>query len=408
MTAVEHPISVLHFTNSTARGGVEEHILQLLSGLDPQRFVQRWVCSPETAALVRPDVPDGVELIPLHFRKPAQWRGAFSLARILKSARVDILHSHLFYSSLFASPVGRLRRVPVIVETPHVRESWRTGSFKSHFLVDRVAGWCVDRYIGVSHANAEYLRSEKGLPAKKIFVIQNGCDLERFARPAAAPAWREELGFGAGDPVLLVVARLAPQKGHANLIQALPAIRTRFPNVRLVCAGDGELRSELETLVEHLGLAGTVRFVGHQGNVAEWFAGSDITVLPSLYEGLPLVAIESLAAGCPVVATAVDGTPEVVVHGKTGFCVPAGDANALASAICDLLVSPELRRQFGRDGAVWARERFSKERQLEETQNLYQYLWDRSRRNPTGRRTVSEGPSYSEPAGLGKPASRIV
>lgn len=400
-----NPISILHFTNSVARGGVEEHILQILSGLDPRRFVQNWACSPETARLVRADVPQGVELIPIRFRKPSHAGGGLSLAKIFKAKRVDILHSHLFYSSLFASPIGKLCRVPVIIETPHVRESWRTSSLKSGFLVDRMAGWCVDRYIAVSQANADYLIQEKQLPARKIAVIRNGCDLNRFETAPAKPEWRESLGFGSSDPVLLVVARLAPQKGHANLIAGLPAIRQRFPNVRLVCVGDGELRQELETLVERLSLADAVRFVGHQSNVGEWFAGADVTVLPSLYEGLPLVAIESLAAGCPVVATAVDGTPEVVLHGKTGFCVPAGNTEALVAAICDLLAHPELRAEFSRAGQSWVREAFTKERQLRETEELYCSLWEQSL---AGRNGLSRLSPYSDPAEAGKTASRIV
>jgi glycosyltransferase involved in cell wall biosynthesis len=131
-----------------------------------------------------------------------------------------------------------------------------------------------------------------------------------------------------------------------------------------------------------------VRFVGFQSNVADWFALGDLTVLPSFYEGLPLVAIESLAAGRPVVATAVDGTPEVVVHGFTGLTVPPGDSCRLAEAICILLRSPEMRHNFGRQGRQWVETHFKQEKQVRETQGFYIWAREHSRQ----RRALAKDP----------------
>ncbi len=119
-----------------------------------------------------------------------------------------------------------------------------------------------------------------------------------------------------------------------------------------------------------------MRFTGYQSNVADWLALADMTVLPSFYEGLPLVAIESLAAGRPVVATAVDGTPEIVLDGKTGILVPPGDQARLAEAICRLLRQPELRLRLGRAGRRWVLERFSQEQQIQGTHQLYLSLFE--------------------------------
>lgn len=366
------PLSVLYFSNSLVRGGAEEHVLTLLRGLDRARFRPHLVCAPEVEAALRPDLPPDVEVTALHLRRPGQVGAALSLARLLRARRVDVLHSHLFYASLFASPVGRLCRVPVIVETPHVREHWRRGALKGRFIVDRLAGRCVDRYIAVSEANARYLIEEKGLPASKVAVIRNGCDLGRFdsaRRPS--PGLRERLGFGAADPILLVLGRLEPQKGHRVLLDALPAVRREFPHIRLVCAGEGALRGELEAQSRTLGLGEAVRFVGYQADVGDWLALADLTVLPSFYEGLPLAAIESLAAARPVVASAVDGTPEVVVDGRTGLTVPPGEPAALARALCRLLADPDERGRLGRDGRVWVTEHFDQRQQVDRTQDLY-------------------------------------
>ncbi len=366
------PISVMYFSNTRVRGGAEEHILTLIRGLERKQFRLHLVCSPEVAEAVRADVPTDVELLPLSYPAPSHGAGATQLGRWIRARRIQVLHSHLFISSLCASPVGWMCRVPLIVETPHVRELWRRGWKANNFTIDRMAGRFVDRYIAVSYANARYLVEEKGLPEKKVRVIQNGSDLSRF-NPAhvAPPGMREELGFAPGDPVMLVAARLEPQKGHAVLLNAMPEVLREFPNARLVCVGDGVLRQELEQQSQQRGLQSNVRFPGFQSNVTDWLAFCDFTVLPSFYEGLPLVAVESLAAGRTMVATAVDGTPEVVVNGRTGITVPAGDPAALAAAICTMLRSPTLRQRMAEQGRAYVLERFSQERQVRETAEFY-------------------------------------
>jgi glycosyltransferase involved in cell wall biosynthesis len=150
--------------------------------------------------------------------------------------------------------------------------------------------------------------------------------------------------------------------------------------------GTGSLRAELERQADHLGLKSAVRFVGYQPDVRDWLALADLSVLPSFYEGLPLAAVESLAMEKPVVATAVDGTPEVVLDGKSGFVVPPGDPARLAEAICRLLGDPELRQRMGRVGRQWTLECLSQERLLQETTAFYLRAWEHCRRAPAGNR----------------------
>ena len=368
----EGPIPVMQFCNTSVRGGAEEHILTLLRGLGRKDFRLYLVCSPEVADALRLDLPPDVELLPLFYPSPSHVAAAARLGRWIRERHIQILHSHLFTSSLCSSPVGWMCRVPFIVETPHVRESWRRGWKADNFTVDRIAGRFVDRYIAVSYANARYLIEEKGLPEVKVRVIQNGTDLGRF-NPAhvSPPGLRAELGIGAVDPVVLVTARLEPQKGHSVLLNAMPEVLREFPNARLLCLGDGVLREELERQSQQLGLQENVRFLGFRSNVTDWLALCDFTVLPSFYEGLPLVAVESLAAGRAMVATAVDGTPEVIVNGRTGITVPPGDPVALAAAICSMLRSPVLRQRMAEQGRAYVLERFSQERQVRETAEFY-------------------------------------
>jgi glycosyltransferase involved in cell wall biosynthesis len=384
-TMISKPISVLFFANSEVRAGVEEHILSLLHRLDRSHFRLHLAATPELLRLFGSDLPRDIEALPLSLCSPKDLGAAFRLARILRERKIEILHSHLFYASLLASPIAWLCRVPVVIETQHGREAWRHGWLKGHFFIDRLVGRCVDHYIAVSNANAGYLTSEKRLPARKIQVIWNGIDLARFQPTRIAPQGiKKSIGFDEGDPLVLVVGRLEPQKGHRVLLDAFPAVSREFPRARLVCIGDGSLRGELQAKARSLGLEGNVRFLGYQSNVPDWVAAADLTVLPSFYEGLPLTAIECLASGKPMVATSVDGTPEVVVNEKTGLTVPPGDAELLAAALRRLLREPELRRQLGAAGRLWVEEQFTIQKQVFKTQELYLRARAESRRRRHG------------------------
>ncbi|HEV2299107.1 MAG TPA: glycosyltransferase family 4 protein [Candidatus Acidoferrales bacterium] len=372
------PISILMFCNTTVRAGVEEHILELLRGLDRRQFRLHLACPKVLLEQYGNDIPKDVHVSPILLDHLSDIRGEIRLARTLRHQKIDILHCHMFRASLFASPIGRLCRVPVIIETTHVRETWRKGWLKSKFIVDRAVGNLIDHYIAVSEANARYLIEQKRIPARKVSVIQNGCSMERVDPSRARPEGiRESIGFSKNDLVLLVMARLEPQKGHKVLLQALSLLRGEIPKIRLICLGTGALKEELTKIARELNLESIVRFVGFQSNVADWLAAADIGVLPSFYEGLPLTAVETLAAGVPLVATAVDGTPEVVIDGRTGLLVPPGNPHATAAAIGRLIRDPELRSRLALAGRDWVLKRFTIQRQIEETSSMYLSEWQR-------------------------------
>jgi glycosyltransferase involved in cell wall biosynthesis len=370
-------LTVCMVNNATVRAGTEEHMLGLMQRLNRNAFKVCLACPPALLELLGDDLPPDVEVVPVTMLWPSDCRAMASFASFLRDKEIQVVHSHGFRSSVLASPVAYWAGVPAVVETPHIREHWRHG-WKANFAIDRFVGRSVGAYIAVSDANRRYLIQKKRLPAEKIHLIRNGCEIEKFD-PGYPPqlALKRQLGFADSDPVLLLVGRLEPQKGHSVLFAALKDVLRDLPRARLVCVGDGALRPALEAEIQRLELAASVRFVGYQSNVQDWLSFADVCVLPSFFEGLPLVAIECLAAGRAMVATAVDGTPEVVIHEKTGLTVLAGDASGLAAAIVRLLRDPGLRARLGAAGRSRVETHFNLSRQICETESLYCKLWER-------------------------------
>jgi glycosyltransferase involved in cell wall biosynthesis len=366
-------ITVLHFDNSRVRGGVEEHMLTLLKGFNRGRFRPMMAAHPQLIELLRSDLPTDVETIPVVLQGPRDLAGGLRLMRAVKEKSVDIIHSHMFQSSRLASPIGWLAGARVTIETPHVRESWRNGWIKGNYAIDRLMGHFVTAYIAVSSANARYLINEKGLPPKKVVTIRPGTSLDRFHPDKVAPSGlRSSLGIEEDAPIVLVLARLEPQKGHRILLDAWKSVTVAFPRARLICLSDGSLRDELLLQTSTLGISSSVHFIGYQPDVSDWIALAAFTVLPSFYEGLPGAAIESLAGGRAVVATSVDGTTEIVLDGKTGLLVPPGNQVELSAAVCRLLASPALASSLGRSGRLLVEAQFGERRHVTENERVYE------------------------------------
>ncbi len=365
-------LRVLHYLNSPVRGGAEEHALALVTRLGKYGLIPYLAAPSRLLRTMEGELARaGVKSLVVEAGSPFHWREALRLGAALRRERISIVHSHMFAASCFASPVARLAGVPVVVETCHGREAWRQDKWlKGSFWFDRRVGHFVDRYIAVSHASARYLRESKGIPAHKINVIHNGRDLSRFPPPSS-----QSTGLGLRDePVILAVARLDQQKGHRFLIDALGRLVHRWPRLLALFIGDGPLESVLKAQRDATGLGRHLRFLGYRADVEKYLAIADLVVLPSLYEGLPLVAIEALGAARPMVATEVDGTPEIIIDGQTGLLVPPGDSAALAAAIERLLNDAALAASLGANGRSFVERYFDIRMQVERTAALYREL----------------------------------
>jgi glycosyltransferase involved in cell wall biosynthesis len=386
--SAEDRISVLHFTNSMLWGGVEEHICNLLGNISRDLFRAHLVCDPVLFQRFRNAIPDDIDVTPLAFSSPSHLPSAVRFARLLFRERVQIVHSHMFWSSLFASPIAWAGRVPVIVETLHGTEAWRTG-WKASCLVDRATTGFVSKYVAVCQSDAQFLQYKKHILPKKIAIIHNGVDARRFCvQQDARSTIRRSLGFTEADLVVIMVARFHRGKGHAILLNAIRELRPLCPLLKVVCLGEGEDEPELRALTEKYGIADCVHLVGYQRNVPEWLAAADINVLPSFYEGLPLTILEAMASGLPTVATNVGGIPEAIENGVTGLLVPAGNVGALVEALSLLLSDPAKRIQMGHAARERLLRSFVLEQQVVRTEEMYLDLCGASSRQPIETRSA--------------------
>jgi glycosyltransferase involved in cell wall biosynthesis len=238
---------------------------------------------------------------------------------------------------------------------------------RARLLAQRFAYRTAHRVVANSLAAAEQLGRE-GVPDERIVVIPNGIDVDAFATRSAAP---EAVGPVSRSPVITMVANLRPEKGHDVLLRAARHVLQRVPEARLRFVGDGPTRGRLVDLATSLGIGHAVEFLGHREDVPALLLDSAVYAFPSKTEAFPNGLIEGMAAGLPVVASAVGGMLELVDHGHNGLLVPPGDEQALAVAILRLLSDTDTAVRLGRAARATIEERYSFDRMIAAFEQLY-------------------------------------
>lgn len=368
------PRTVLQYVDSDLVGGSERVLLQLLQGLDRARWQPILLHHPAGALadLVEAAKAAGVAVYPV---PPVTDRNfALRLPGLLHAVarfRPAVFHAQLNWplACKFGIVSAALLRVPAILTTVHLYiDDLMTRSVR--FQVGVVSRG-VHRYLAVSGHVRDRLAA-LGLPDPKLRVVRNGVDPATFERPIDYEL-RARLGGGTRRPVVLTVARLAPQKGLEVLLSAA----ARLSEAIFVVAGDGPDRDALAALVDAAGIADRVRLLGPRRDIPDLLAACDVFVLPSIVEGLPLSVLEAMAAARPVVATRVPGTDEAVLDGETGILVPPRDPEALALAIRSLLSDPGRASRLGSAGRARVIAEFSTQRMVAAVAAQYEELLDR-------------------------------
>ena len=356
---------VVHYVDSDSFGGSEEAALHLMASLDHSRWEPVLLHHPDPgiARLVLEATRLGIRA-----RAVPRWgggrpAGTIPIWRALRAERPAVFHAHLSWP--FACKHGVraawLARVPAIVGTAQLYLAPERG--RRPPLVLRL----YRRIIAVSEEVRRRYESELHVPGGRLVVARNAIRVPG-APPTADAALRAALVDGRPDYVVITPARLHAQKGHTYLLQAAAQV----PDATFVFAGDGPLRMALEAEARHLGVATRCVFLGQRSDVPALLAAADLFVLPSLYEGLPVSVLEAMAAGRPVVATAIGGTDEAVTSEETGLLVAPRDPAALASAIRRLQADPALARRL----AAAARGRVERDFSSEATARQVMVIYD--------------------------------
>jgi L-malate glycosyltransferase len=369
-------VRILHINSARSFGGGERHTADLANALS-RRGHEVFAAAPPHAPLVeelKRVPPENIFELPL--RNALDVQSAIELARRVRESEIDLIHAHVARDYLLAALASRRSGAPLVL-TRHLERPLKS---LHRWTLSRVA-----RVIAVSEAVERALLEQKIFPPEKIRRIPNGVDVEGFERRARgfdAKRFRRLSGLR-GRFVVGMTGELREHKGQEEFIRAAQLVAREVPDVDFVIAGEDqtprkEYRAHLEKLALELDLQARVHFTGWLPDVAALLPALDVFVSSSRVEPFGLVMVEAMACGLPVVATATGGAREIVRDGVTGRLVAVGDHQALAAAVCSLLVDEEERHRMGAQGRARARERFSLERMVAETEALYNEVLEAS------------------------------
>lgn len=341
-------------------GGIERFGIELVQALDGQQvepilcgmwvygtpYEYGWLEKVQAQGIAAFIAADWQEASPYQSFRQAYWGVRAQLA----GQAVDIIHSHCQFGDLLAWMLKRPLQARALVRTVHNEREWPRRPERRWLLTNGLYPWLFEAELGVAQQVVDNLdgRPLARLLGKRAIRAYNALNVARFAAvpsPSAIAATKASLGLPPEAVVFGTIGRLTEQKGHTILLEAAGQVRHTIPQAHFVIVGDGPLAEPLRQQAADLGLAETVHFLGPRPDVEAILPVFDVFVSSSLWEGLPTVLLESMAAGVPVLATAVAGTQELIRAGQTGWLIPAGDAHALAAGLEQLWRLPPPQRQ---------------------------------------------------------------
>jgi glycosyltransferase involved in cell wall biosynthesis len=359
------PLPVALFFSQFLPGGTEGQMIELARRLDRTRFQVHLACLNRTGswAARAASIAEIAEFPIRSFRRPSTLARMWEFARWCRQRRIAVLHATDLYSNVFALPAAALARVPVRIGN---RREINPDKPLGLIGLQRTSYAFAHGIVANSTAVADRLRAERVSP-DAITVVPNGIDVDAY-RPRTAPRPLRRI---------VTVANLRPEKAHEVLIDAFASLPPAL-NLELALVGGGTRSEELKRLVAQRGVASRVRFLDHRDDVPAILAESDLFVLTSRSEAFPNSVMEAMAAGLPVIATAVGGVPELVQHDVNGILIPVDDREALTRAIRRLVDEPHRAAALGHAGRETISSRFSFARMVRSFEDLYLDLLQRA------------------------------
>lgn len=373
-------IRVAQMTLTMGQGGIENLIVSMARHQAKSVFQTSLYCLDSGGDLVEPIQLMGAP-VRVFARKPGLDLGViWRLAKSMRSDGIHVLHTHNQAAHFYGCLAARLARVPVVINTEHSRHN--TDGLWRRRVEKKVLSWLSSRMVTVSDELRAASIKRDGVSVGKVEVVGNGVDIERFSSVAKAVkrATKKALGLKPGQKTVCIIARLHPIKNHTLLIQALSRIRQDHPDVHLLVIGDGELKGELEDLTRYLGLGEAVTFLGNRLDIPELMSISNLLVLCSHSEGLPLVLLEAMAAELPVLVTEGANRGGLIRSGENGLVCRA-EIDALSQAIVEAFESDSLGKLARRAQEEVAR-RFSITQTVRRYESMYLDLLHPGRKSP--------------------------
>jgi glycosyltransferase involved in cell wall biosynthesis len=363
---MKYPIRLAQVIYALEIGGSEMLAWRIAKALNQER---RYICSiysvQEGETLAELLAAEGISAKAFSRKGRFDIRLISRMAQLFRAEKIQLLHTHHLGQLLYGGLAGRLAGARVV----HTEHEYYTLKLFRHRRLLRILSGLTDAVTAVAEPVTEFLRTEVGIPGKKLSTIPNGVDVAQFA--TAKPIDRTVFGWQDADVVIGCLARLEPEKGHTILLEAFSRVHSQYPRAKLLLIGDGAERSRLEQFAQQLDLRTSVVFTGIRRDVPELLAMCDMAVLASVHEGLPIAILEAMAARKPVVATQVGSLPQMVLDGKTGFLVQPRDPYGLAEALKILIADEPGRQCFGVQGYDLVRTRYSFDRTADQYKALY-------------------------------------
>jgi len=364
-------MNILYLTNHLNIGGISSHVLSLAKGFK-KRGHNVYIASSGGELLTR-FVQEGITYFPIPIKtkselSPKIMISMCKLSSLIKEKKIDIIHSHSRTTQVLGCLLSRNSAV-VHLSTCH-------GFFKTR-LSRRLFPCWGRRIIAISKEVREHLIRDFKVEEKRISLIPNGVDCEKFfnTNPGSGTEMRKRIGLGNG-PIIGIIARLSDVKGHIYLIQAMASVLEKAPGAKLLIVGEGKMKKNLMDLSETLQIEKNVVFLPSVAETTDVLSVMDIFVLPSLKEGLGLSLMEAMAAGRAVIGSDIGGIRSLLKDRDNGLLVRPADKSGLASAMIELLNNPGLRLFLGNNARVFIKHNFSQERMLLETEKLYRACLD--------------------------------
>lgn len=374
-------VRVLHAITMLELGGAQRNTLDTVARLDRSRFEVALACADRGELLPEARQLSDIKLFPLaHLRREVRplddLRAFVELRRAIRAFAPGIVHTHSSKAGVLGRAAARVEGVPVVIHSihgfgfgPHQPPPVRRAYLQAEKLVSR---WTT-AFVAVSRNNLEAGVRLGLFPRERARVIRSGIDLGAFRGAGGGAAVRAELGIPDNAPLVVQVSCFKPQKAPERFVEVAARLRERLPTAHFLLVGDGQLRSRLESLRAAAGLEGRLHLPGWRRDVPAVLAAAAVVTLTSVFEGLPRVLVEALAAGVPVVAMEVDGVSEVVRHGVNGYLVRAGDTESMARWVAQILVQPELREELSRRAGEGLAE-FDRDLMVAQQEELYMEL----------------------------------